>query len=215
MDINLELGIVTKVDAINSVLASIGSIGINSDEEIDWNVDAADASRMIDNISQQVQTNDGKGFWFNRETFHKFKPNYVNGFVSVPSNTLSCLVNRDRNGKPLPITLRGKRMFDAQNFGYDMRELASSDGFVYCTLVVALPFEDLPATAKHYITVMSRFWTVSDKEGDQIKLNQLGQAASIAENSLKREDGRQRRHNMFDNPTIKSTVAKVGGWINN
>lgn len=215
MDINLELGIVTKIDAINSVLDSIGSVGINSDEEIDWNVDAADASRMIDNVSQQVQTNDGKGYWFNRESFHKFKPDDVNGYVNVPSNTLSCLVKRDNRGKPLPITLRGTRMFDAQSFGYDMRNLASSDGYVYCTLVVALPFEDLPATAKHHISVLSSFWTVSNKEGDQIKLNQLSQAVSIAENSLKREDGRQRRHNMFDNPSIKSAVHLVGGWNNN
>ena len=214
MDNTFSLGIDTKIDAINSVLNAIGSVGINSEEEIDWNIDAADADKLIDNISQKIQTNFGKGFWFNREAFHKFTPDAINGNVIVPNNTLSCLIERYR-GKPTPINLRGNKLFDAEKLGYNLLPLIQSDGLIHCTLVVVLPFDELVATAKHAITDAARFWFVNDKEGDQVKMGALKTTADASYISLLSEDASQRRRNMLNNPFIASTVMKVGGYNNN
>ena len=215
MDINLSLGISTKVDAINRVLEAIGSVGINSEEEIDWNIDAADASNLIDVISQEVQTNMGKGFWFNREAFHKLVPDPVTGYVVVPNNTLSCQIKRQSDGSILPITLRGNTLFDSENLGYDMRSLVNSAGHISCVLVMNLSFEFLPATAKHAITNASRFWTVNDKEGDQVKMEALKRASDASYAAMMAENNGQRRRNMFNNQYIASAVYGAGGFNNN
>lgn len=213
MEINLVFGIDTKKDAINSVLNAIGSVGINSDEEIDWNIDAADADNLINNLSQKIQSNNGKGWWFNREEFHKLTPDVVTGSVVVPNNTLSCYVQRV-NGSLFPITLRGTKMFDAKNMGYDIRPLVDGSGKVPCTLIVNLPFDDLPSTAKHAITDSARFWFVNDKEGDQVKMEPLQQTANMSFAGMMSEDASQKRRNMFSNKYIANSVMLAGGFNN-
>lgn len=215
MDINLSLGINTKVDAINRVLEAIGSVGINSEEEIDWNIDAASSDKLIDTMSQQIQVNQGKGWWFNRETFHKLVPDPVTGYVVVPNSTISAKVKRQSDGKILPLTLRGSQLFDAESVGYDMRSLVNSAGVLDCELVVVLPFEYLPTTAKHAVTDACRFWIVNDTEGDQIKMGSLKAAADASYISLQSEDASQRRRNMFNNRGIATAMHFAGGYNNN
>ncbi|APU00183.1 tail protein [Vibrio phage Vp670] len=213
MDINLVFGIDTKIDAINAVLDAIGSVGINSEEEIDWNIDAADADKMLNRYSQVIQHNRGKGWWFNKEEFHKIDPDPVNGYVVVPQNTLVCLVKEQR-GRKLPVNLRGNKLFDAKSYGYDMRNLTDTDGKLHCELVVNLPFDTLPTTAKQAITDTAAFWFQNNKEGDPNKMRNLEQAAKDSMISLQSEDARQRRSNMFDNPSARNTVYRAGGYNN-
>ncbi|WWT42371.1 tail protein [Vibrio phage Va-ZX-1] len=213
MDINLVFGIDTKIDAINAVLDAIGSVGINSEEEIDWNIDAADADKMLNRYSQVIQHNRGKGWWFNKEEFHKIDPDPVNGYVVVPQNTLVCLVKEQR-GRKLPVNLRGNKLFDAKSYGYDMRNLTDTDGKLHCELVVNLPFDTLPTTAKQAITDTAAFWFQNNKEGDPNKMRNLEQAAKDSMISLQSEDARQRRSNMFDNPAARNTVYRAGGYNN-
>ncbi len=214
MEINLSLGITDKVSAVNRILEAMGSVGINSEEELDYNIDAADADKLLDAVSQSVQINMGKGWWFNREEFHKLSPDPVNGTVSVPNNTLVCLVKRAA-GKVLPVTIRGTKLFDTKEVGYDMRGLVNSDGVLECILVVNLPFDYLPASAKHAVTDAARFWTVNDKDGDTVKMQELKEAANTSFISLQAEDVGQKRRNMFNNPYIQNAVMRSGGGFNN
>lgn len=214
MELNFNFGVSTKIDAINRVLDAIGSVGINSEEEIDWNIDAANADKLIDAMSEKVQVNLGKGWWFNRESFHKLSPDPVNGRVAVPSNTLSCLIKRQR-GKVMKITTRANTLFDPVEFGYDMRPLVDSNGVLPCVLVVNLPFEHLPATAKHAITDASRFWFVNDKEGDQIKMQALQGSSNASYANLQAEDNRQSRRNILNNKMISNDMYLAGGNFNN
>ena len=213
MNILMDTALSTKIDAINAVLDSIGEVGINSEEEIEWNIDAASADKLIDRMSQTIQTNQGKGFWFNREEFHKFSPDPVNGYITVPNNTLACFIQR-RNGEVLQVTMRDKVLFDTKELGYDMRDAVWSDGKVHCTLVVQLPYEALPSTCKIAITDAARFWFVNDKEGDQVKLQSLKMAADTSIVSLQAEDSGQKRRNMLNNPRIRNAIGTIGGSSN-
>lgn len=206
-------GIKTKLDAINYVLAAIGSVPISSEEEIEEDVDAASASSMIDNMNQQLQNNSGKGWWFNRESFHKLVPNPATGKVTVPNNTLACYLNRSRSDV-MSIALRGNTLFDPKEFGYDMRELVNSSGYLPCVLVVTLPFESAPASVRQAVAEFSRFWMVNQEEGDNNKMGPMKQAAEAALISVKSEDASQRKRNMFDNSGIARAVTRVGGYNN-
>lgn len=209
-----SLGIDSKVDAINAVLDAIGEVGINSEEEIDWNVDAAKADQLVDRVSQKIQSNNGKGWWFNREEFHKLSPDPVTGNVVVPRNTISAMVKR-YNGSIKRVTLRGDKMFDAMTLGYDMRDVVQSDGYVHCILVVNLPFEALPDNVKHAVSDAAGYWMVNNTEGDQIKMAALRDAADAGMVAIQSEDASQRRRNMLNNKQVQSSVHLVGGYNNN
>jgi hypothetical protein len=214
MDINLSLGIVTKIDAVNQVLSAIGSVGISSDEELEWNVDAGEADKLVDIMSQQVQTNQGKGWWFNRESFHKLTPDPVTGAVVVPNNTISAFIKRGHLGVK-SVSLRGTQFFDSETLGYDMSSLVNSAGVIECILIVTLEFEFLPVSVKKAISDAARFWVVNDKEGDKLKMEALKQAANASYISVQSEDASQRRRNMLNNNGIATAIAKAGGWNNN
>lgn len=214
MDIFLNLGLDSKLDAINAVLRAIGTVGINSSDEIDYNIDASEADRLIDTMSQNIQTNRGSGWWFNREGFHKLQPDPVNGYVGVPNNAIAILVDRV-NGRPLPVAFRDGKLFDAQTHGYDMRGMTMPDGMVHCTIVVCLDFDALPSTAKQAVADASRYWVVTEKEGDQIKMGAMREEAQRSFISLQAEDQKQRRHNMYDNPRIRHHIYGAGGYNNN
>lgn len=213
MDIFFEDGVGDKVDAINAVLDSIGSVGINAEEEIDYNIDAADASKLIDRYSKQIQSNRGKGWWFNREEFHKLQPDPVTGYVAVPSNTIACYVKINQ-GRKLPVTFRGGFLFDTKAVGYDMRSLVWNDGMIHCELVVNLPFDALPSNAMQAITDAACFWMQTNKEGDQLKMQSYMKSAQDSLMSLQSEDASQKRSNMFDNPFARSAMALTGGFNN-
>lgn len=213
MDITLDFGLDTKLDAVNVVLDAIGSTGINSEEELDWNIDAADAEKTIDRYSQVIQTNRGKGWWFNKEKFHSFTPDPVNGYVVVPANTIVCLIKREQ-GKLLPVTLRGNKMFDTESYGYDMRNLTLRDGKIHCELVVLLNYTDLPTTAKQSIATASAYWFQTLKEGESAKMAKLEREAREAMIDLESEDARQRRRNMYDSSFTRSSLGLIGGLNN-
>ena len=212
--INFTLGINTKLDAVNYALAAIGSVGVSSEDEIEDDVDAAMASLIIEEVSQQIQTNSGKGLWFNKESFHKLLPDQTTGRVSVPQNTISCYLPK-QNGKVITIALRGNVLFDPVNYGYDLRSLVNSSGVLPCTLVVVLPYAEIPTTVKQAVADFGRFWLVHNLEGDQVKMGPLKTAAEASLISVKSEDATQRRRSMFDNPSIANAVQQIGGYNNN
>lgn len=210
---NLSMAVSTKIDAINAGLRALGSVGINSLDEVDSNIDASSVDKLIDQHSQNLQSNSGRGWWFNRESFHALTPDPVNGYVSVPSNTLAVLVHRV-NGQPTPVTLRGQKLFDTQSLGYDFRNATLSDGKVHCTLVVCLDYDTLPPTAKQAVSDLACFWAVNDLEGDINKMKSYQMAAELSVQAVQSEDTGQRRQNMFNNPSIRNDVWLAGGYNN-
>lgn len=211
--IDFQMGISGRLDAINIGLRALGSSGISSLDEVDQNVDAAAVDSLINQHSQFMQSNSGKGWWFNREEFHKLTPDPVNGYVSVPNSTLSVMVKRN-NGKVVPVTMRGTKLFDAKTMGYDMRSAVFSDGYLHCVLIVNLDFDTLPPIAKQAVTDMVCFYIINDLEGDQTKMQAYQQASQRSLLALQAEDVSQVRHNMFDNPYLKSTMNLAGGYNN-
>lgn len=215
MSIELSLGITDKVSAINAILSAIGMVGVNTEDDIEYNVDAGDADKLIDRISQDIQSNGGKGYWFNRESFHKLQPNATTGVTTAPSNAMSVLIPRDVNNGVTAITLRGRKLFDPIETGYDMRPHAKGDGLIHCTIIVNLPFDTLPATAKSYIVDACRFWMVNDKEGDTVKLESLKSQILTSMTRLENEESSQKRRNAFNNPYTRNTLFRIGGYNNN
>lgn len=205
----------TKLNAINRVFDAMGQAGISTLAELDYNVDAGDIDRNLDTISATIQTNSGKGFWFNRETFHRLTPNEETGRVSIPNNALAVRVQRMNNKQEVSLAKRGRYLIDTKEHGFDLRTFAWQDGYVHATIIAFLEFDDLPQTAKDAVIATTRFWYINDKDVDQVKLQSLKIDVSAALTALHGEESTSMKRNAFDNRYLHHDLAQMGGFMNN
>jgi hypothetical protein len=143
----------TLLDAVNVVLANIGSGAVLSLDSIDMNSDAEDALKQVHNWSIQVQQD---SWWFNVEKNLKLDPT-TDGSIVLPLGTLKVDTVGISAGKDL--VQRGNKLYDRLLHTYAIGEA------VYCDLVVALDFEEMPQAARHFVTIKAA------RQFAQVKLN--------------------------------------------
>lgn len=208
-----ELG---KLQAINRVLDAMGQAGITTMGEIDYHVDAGDINRVLDQISATIQTNKGKGYWFNQEGFHKLYPAPDTGRVVLPASTLAVRLKRTHRLRETKLAKRGNHLIDTQEYGFDLRAFADPHlKYIPLDIVAFVDFDDLPQTAQDAVTDAARFWYVHDKDVDQAKFNALSQQAQLSLQALNQEDGTYRKRNAFQNTHLHHDIAQIGGFMNN
>uniref|UniRef100_A0AAU6W0C6 Tail tubular protein A n=1 Tax=Pseudomonas phage Ulitu01 TaxID=3138550 RepID=A0AAU6W0C6_9CAUD len=206
----------TKLHAINRVLDAMGQAGITSLNEIDYHVDAGDINRVIDSISSTIQTNKGKGYWFNQEGFHKLYPAPDTGRVVLPNTCLAVRLKRTHQLREVKLAIRGNHLIDTQEYGFDLSALADPVlKYIPLDIVAFVDYDDLPQTAKDAVTDSARFWYVHDKDVDQAKFNSLSQQAQRSFVNLEQEDATHRKRNAFQNPNLRHPIAMIGGFMNN
>ena len=128
----------SKLDAVNICLSSMGEPQVNSLDGVA--VDAQMAASLIDETSMTVQA---MGWHWNRE-IHSLAPD-TNGEIVLPANTAR--VDTVNGSKTVDVVQRGSRLFDVGNNTYQFTSPIEIEIFVI------LEFEELPLTAKQYITI--------------------------------------------------------------
>lgn len=130
----------TELDAVNIMLSVIGESPVNS---LDDNlvVDAVIAKDILREVAKEVQS---EGWHFNSESNYPL-PLSVGGEVSVPPNTVS--VKASLMNSVQDITVRGGRLYDRERHTFLFTQTQ------YVEIVLMLPFDDLPETARRYILV--------------------------------------------------------------
>lgn len=128
----------TKLDAVNICLSSMGEPTVNSLDGAA--VDAQMASDLIDETSRSVQA---VGWYWNREK-RTFSPNASNEII-LPANTLR--VDSVDDSKSTEVVQRGTKLFNIADSSYQFTKELKVE------LYVQLPFEEIPFAAKHFITM--------------------------------------------------------------
>lgn len=201
----------SKLEAINLCMRAIGREGVDSLDSGD--LDAEDANRMIDLVSQRFQYNQGNGWWFNREPNWNLAPDH-NGEVYLPNNTISVLQCYGLGSKKLPITLRAGKLYSTWNHTFDMKGLVNQDGYLRLTLVVMLPFEHLPTSVMQAIAYQAACEFIVSKDADKLKLQMHQVVAQQLFISVQAEQSAQKRLNMLvHNPTQAHFGAMAGGGV--
>lgn len=129
----------TELDAVNILMATIGEARINalSGEQVG---DVAEARATLLEISREVQ---GRGWHFNRERNVPFALD-ENGKVPIGTNVARWDVS-ETSGKD--IIRRGSYAYSLTDRTYIFTAALKA------TVVYYLPFEDLPDSARYYITI--------------------------------------------------------------
>jgi hypothetical protein len=150
----------TKLDAVNQMLSSIGeapAVSLDTD-----NPEIAIAESTLDEISRTVQA---EGWNFNTEYEYPFTPD-GNGEILIPSNILSIADNKVKSTAKYLTVVRNGKLYDKLTHSYQFT------GTVYCDVIWAFEFSDLPQPFKDYITTRAARVYASRVVGseEQVKL---------------------------------------------
>lgn len=202
----------SKLEAVNVCMRAIGREGVDSLESGD--LDAEDANKIIDIVSQRFQYNQGNGWWFNREPNWNLTPD-SNGEVNLPNNALAVLQCYGLNDKKIPMTMRAGKLYSTWNHTFDLRSHVNRDGKIRLTLVMMLPFEHLPTSVMQAITYQAACEFIVSKDADKTKLQTHQVVASQLFTSVQAEQSAQKRLNMLvHNPTQAQFGVMAGGYQN-
>lgn len=188
MDISTVLP-TTELEAVNAMLDSIGEAPIDSLVDIE----APDAGTALRNLRVVGKTVQLAGWSWNTDDDVTIAPN-EDGQLVLPANTMKVIPSEHRYGSR--ITHRGNRLYDAAK---------QTDIFttpIKVTLVVALPFEEMPEAARQYVMLLAaeRF-----QEGalGSATLDKFAQdARTLAMQSLQASEAETAGYNViYDNPT--------------
>lgn len=171
----------SELEAINTLLDAIGESPINS-LEVTGVVDVSTAKAKLDEVSRTVQT---VGWHFNTETDYPLTKNQ-DGQIVLSPNILKVSVPADKN-----VVQRGTKLYDKTKHTYSFTKSLTG------TVVVLLPWEELPQAARHYIMIQAaRVFQAHTLGSDtQFKFGELEERDALK--SLSEAEGETGDHNMF------------------
>lgn len=141
----------TELEAVNTVLATIGEAGVTSlSDDVNQVSDQAMAQRTLLEVSRDVQS---EAWSWNTDEAVPINPTSQGTYV-VPGNTLTVNFSPDRY-PDTQYVMRGLRVYDRNNQRYDFGSVIDNAPILAQKLVLQLPWDELPHAAKQYITIRS------------------------------------------------------------
>lgn len=130
----------TELDAVNTMLGVIGEAPVSS-LTISGLVEVSVAKQILNEVSRQVQS---RGWHFNTETDYAL-PLSTDGTITVPPNSLK--LDTTAAFSSYDVTVRGSKLYNKTTHSFTF------DKAIEVEWVQMLPFEELPETARYYITM--------------------------------------------------------------
>lgn len=185
----------SELDVVNEMLSTLGEAPLN---ELDDEHPLVPAARRIIRIaSYRIQA---EAWWFNQETVTLVHdPN--TGEVLVPSDAIRV----DPSDRSWNLIQRGRRLYDPQNATYKINEP------VPAVLVRNIPFDDLPPSVQHVVSLTAQVEFNKSYDGDETKLSMLGGALNLARMSMHAEHIRNVDANLLLAPAHQAKMNFIRG----
>ena len=189
----------TKLEAVNTLLSAIGESPINTLNS--GLVEATLAEQIVDNISRSTQS---RGWSFNTDLEFKLSPDLA-GEVALPTNCLHVDMTSLRMSSTSDLVQRGNKLYDR------VKNTFAIDDTIEVHIVVLLDFEDLPETARRFITVRAAR-IFQDRTLGSDTLHGFQQDDEItAWADLQQAEAEVQDYNIFDNYETYSVVDRSVG----
>jgi len=145
----------TELEAVNIMLRTIKEAPVNSllNDQI---VDAVVARDLLRETSREVQT---EGWYFNTEINYPIAPN-AQGELRLPENGVRFKPDRYKTYDRSSLVIRGRRLYDRTRHSFRFTEP------VYGELLILLPFDELPETARRYVLIKAARVFVNNTLGE-------------------------------------------------
>ena len=130
----------TELEAINTMLSTIGESPVNAVEDT-GNVDVVIARQILQTVSREVQA---RGWHFNTEKNYTITPD-SEGYLVLPNTVLK--VDTVYPDCSKDVVVRGSRLYDREKHTYVFTDAVKVD------MTILLTFDELPEVARNYATI--------------------------------------------------------------
>jgi hypothetical protein len=190
----------SELQAVNAMLGAIGMAPLNSLNDA-ATADVVTARRMLMQESLALQA---KGWHFNTEYDYPLVRD-MNQQIRVPANVLRVDLDQSRFGGRYDIVQRGQRVYDKRRRSYQFDENLKA------VVVLGLPFEELPQSARWYVTVRAARKFQDELVGDDSQHSFKERDEFDAWAAFKEFEGDTADHSIFDNYDTASIIIDRGG----
>lgn len=176
----------TKLEAVNTMLTSIGETPVNSITSA-TTTDVSIAISILDSVSRETQQ---QGWFFNTDLDYKFTRN-TNNQIELPVNVLR--LDTTYLSKKYDLVERNRKLYNRRENTFNLTE------DVYVNVIWYLDFTEIPEVARRYITIRSSR-IFQDRMLGSATLHKFHEADEFrALLELKEAEGDIAEHNIFDN----------------
>ena len=130
----------TELEAINTMLSTIGESPVNTVEDT-GNVDVVIARQILQSVSREVQA---RGWHFNTEKNYTITPDSA-GYLVLPNTVLKVDTVYPDSSKD--VVVRGSRLYDREKHTYVFTDAVKVD------MTILLTFDELPEVARNCVTI--------------------------------------------------------------
>ena len=201
----ISYGTSTELDAVNSILMSVGESPVNTLTV--QSPEVAIAQKTLQQVCREVQA---EGWVFNTEHEYPITLDSSNHCV-IPQNVLEIDLSHARHGDHFNV-IRKKdngitKLYDKIEHRFNFESVNESK--LYCDIVWMIDFEDLPQVFKDYITVRASRIASNRMVSDPNASELIGTDEQLARALSVEYDTRVADHNIFSNQEYRTNPASV------
>ena len=187
----ISYGVSTELDAVNSILMSVGETPVNT-----LNVQSPEVVIAQNTLRQVCREIQAEGWSYNTENQYPINLDTNNQCI-IPNNVLQLDLNIFEHGKDYDIVRRSDngvmKVYDKKNHSFTFENCSK----LYFDIVWMLDFEDLPQAFKDYITtrasrIASNRMVNSQPSAKLLESDEAAARALAVEYEMKQSD-----HNIF------------------
>ena len=203
----MALSPTTELEAVNTMLTSIGEQPIQNLDDLAGLTDASIARQILSNVSRAVQS---RGWVFNTDLDKVMKPDQY-GEILLNDTILRVDTTTRMRDPDNDIIERGRRLYDRQK---------NTDKFdegteVKVNLIIHLNFKDLPEPERRYISIRAAR-IFHDRVVGSGELHRFYQEDELqAWSTLIEYEGDTADYNIFDNYDVYRVVDRLPGSSSN
>jgi hypothetical protein len=185
----------TEIEAVNTLLSTIGESPISSLDEAASGADAAIALSVLREVSRKVQM---IGWHFNQEKNFRMTPS-TSGEIFLPANCAQIDASGDQG---IDVAERGGRLYNRTDQTYIFKQTVKVD------MTLLLEFEELPLAARTYIVDKSARIFQNRTVGSQLLTAFTAEDEKEAKQVLKKYESQTADYNILTDNVAVSRVLR-------
>ena len=201
----VSYGASTELDAVNSILMSVGESPVNTLTV--QSPEVAIAQKTLQQVCREVLS---EGWVFNTETEYPITLD-TNNHCIIPNNVLQIDVNHFKHLNDFHVTRRKdsgiEKLYDQIEHRFNFEN--TSEDKLYCDIIWMMDFEEIPQVFRDYITTracrIASNRMVNDPKGAEL----LGTDESLARALAVEYDANQADYNVFNDAQYRTNPASV------
>jgi hypothetical protein len=193
----------TELEAINILLATIGSQPVNSPESPSVDVSMARAALRETALSVLSM-----GWYFNTDQERTWTPD-GNKLIFLP-NSIMLVDNSHRHPDARTVTDRSNPAFQNRMCLYDLRNRTFLfDSPIITKTVYGVNWEDMPQPARHYITIRAARVFQDRSVGSEKHHSFTLRDEQLAMAALRRHEAETADHSIFDDYSVSRVIDRA------